>query len=272
MDPNESSTRKAVPVSPPQGLSSGPDAFSMQAGFKASVPVLLGYVSIGLACGVVERTAGMSILEIFLMSLLLYAGSAQFITAGMLGAGAAPAAIIPTVAIVNLRHLLLSAALAPSLRRLPLWQSLTVGAELTDETFAVASAAWAGRETGSARWFWGLNVAAQATWILATVLGGLLGSLVGDIGRLGLDFALPAMFAGLLILGLQGRPRPGLGAAVAAGAGVLAVGLTLWLGGTAPIILATILAAGVGAFFEWRAERRMASASRSKAERRADPC
>jgi 4-azaleucine resistance transporter AzlC len=248
------------------------NAFSMQAGFKASVPVLLGYLSIGLACGVVERTAGMSILEIFLMSLLLYAGSAQFISAGMLSAGAGPAAIIPTVAIVNLRHLLLSAALAPSLRRLPLWQSLTIGAELTDETFAVASAAWAGREAESARWFWGLNIAAQSTWILATVLGGLLGSLVGDIGRLGLDFALPAMFAGLLILGLQGRPQPGLGAAVAAGAGVLAVGLTLWLGGTAPVILATVIAAGVGALYDWRTERRIITTARAKAERRIDPC
>lgn len=82
-------------------------------GFKDCIPTLLGYLSIGFAAGVVERTAGFTLLEIALISLLLYAGSGQFIAAGMIAAASPILSIIVTIFFVNARHLLLSAALAP---------------------------------------------------------------------------------------------------------------------------------------------------------------
>lgn len=234
---------------------STPDSSSFKAGVLAALPIVPGYLSIGLACGVIERSAGLSILEIFLLGLLLYAGGAQFVVAGMVGAGASASTIVPTIGFLNLRHLLYATALAPSLRRLKLWHSLSIGVGLTDEAFAVDSNAWAGREADSPRWFWGLHITAQASWILATVLGGLLGSLVVDLTALGLDFALPAMFLGLLALGLQGRPKPGIGWATAVLGGAAAVGLSLVISGTLPVVLAAVGAAVVGALLEWRAEQ-----------------
>lgn len=107
-------------------------------GVKDCVPTLLGYLSIGLAAGVVQKTAGLSIAEIALMSLILYAGSAQFIAAGMIAASSSPTAIIITILFVNLRHLLLSAALSPYFRHLSPLRNILVGSLLTDETFGVA--------------------------------------------------------------------------------------------------------------------------------------
>lgn len=252
---------------------SHPNSHSFKAGVLAALPILPGYISIGLACGVIERSAGLSILEIFLLGLLLYAGGAQFVVAGMVGAGATASTIVPTIGFLNLRHLLYATALAPSLKRLKLWQSLTVGYGLTDEAFAVDSNTWAGKEAESPRWFWGMHITAQASWILATVVGGLLGSLVVDLTALGLDFALPAMFLGLLALGLQGRPRPGIGWVTAVLGGALAVGLSLVISGTLPVVIAAVGAAVVGALLEWRAERLAATrASHEETERGAKEC
>ena len=80
--------------------------------------MVLGYLGIGLAAGVVERAAGMSYAEVLLISTVLYAGSAQFVVTSMLSLASPAAAIVLTVFFLNLRHLLLSAALAPALRYL----------------------------------------------------------------------------------------------------------------------------------------------------------
>jgi 4-azaleucine resistance transporter AzlC len=98
----------------------------------------LGYLSIGFAAGVVGKTSGLSVTEITLMSVLIYAGSAQFILAGMVAAQSSATAIIFTIFFLNLRHLLLSAALSPYFRHLSPLKNLLIGSLLTDETFGVA--------------------------------------------------------------------------------------------------------------------------------------
>lgn len=107
-------------------------------GVKDCIPTLVGYLSIGFAAGVLEKTAGMSIMEIILLSALLYAGSAQFIAAGMMVAGSSATAIIVTIFLVNLRHILLSASLSPYFQQLSPIRNMLVGSLLTDETFGVA--------------------------------------------------------------------------------------------------------------------------------------
>ena len=78
---------------------------------------------------------------------MLYAGSAQFVVASMVAVASPAAAVVVTVFFVNLRHLLLSAALAPALRRVPAWKNALIGAQLTDETFVIA---WGRTATGGA--------------------------------------------------------------------------------------------------------------------------
>lgn len=127
------------------------------------------------------------------MSLLVYAGSSQFIAAGLLASGVAAPAIISTTFLVNLRHLLMSTALVPSLR-----ENALLAYGITDETFAVNTAVLQGRPAAK-RCVAGLHAAAQSSWVVASEVGALAGRLVvTNTEAFGLDFALPAMFVGLV--------------------------------------------------------------------------
>jgi 4-azaleucine resistance transporter AzlC len=213
-------------------------------GARAALPVVLGYLGIGLAAGVVERAAGMSYAEILLLSTVLYAGSAQFVVASMLGSPAP--GIVLTVFFLNLRHLLLSAALAPRLRGVPAWKNALLGVQLTDETFVVASS----QPRLRPGWMAGLNLAAWSAWAAANLAGALLSGYAGDIEALG--FALPAMFAGLLVFQLK-SPVAWLGGGLAAASGI---GIhALWPGPWA-IVGATLLGATLGLALErWKSGR-----------------
>jgi 4-azaleucine resistance transporter AzlC len=216
------------------------------AGARAGLPVVLGYLSIGFAAGVVERAAGLSVAEVALLSLVLYAGSAQFVFAAMIAAASPPAAVVVTIFFVNLRHLLLSAALAPALARVPAWKNALIGAQLTDETFVIAWSRVAAGGALTAPWMWGLNLSAYSAWALANVAGALLGEALGDSRRLGFDFALTAMFAALLVLQLAVAPARTRAMLVAVAAALGAVALSQVLPGTWFVIVATLLAATLG--------------------------
>jgi 4-azaleucine resistance transporter AzlC len=222
---------------------------SFAGGIRAASPVMLGYVPIGFAFGVLARGAGFTVAEIGLMSLLVYAGSAQFIGAGLFAAGTAIPAIISTTFLVNLRHLLMSTALVPSLREHPPWMNSLLAYGITDETFAVNTGLLQGRKAPAA-YVAGLHIASQLSWIVASVAGALAGQMVGNTEALGLDFALPAMFVGLLMPNFASPDRrPRVAAALVAA--FLAVGITVvWPGTSWNIIAATVAAATVGVLWK----------------------
>lgn len=222
-------------------------------GVKDCLPTVLGYLSIGFAAGVIEKTAGMSLAEIALMSLLLYAGSAQFIAAGMLASSSPATAIIFTVFFVNLRHLLMSAALAPYFRHLPAWKNVLVGSQLTDETFGVAVTQLSGKSKGSFQWMFGLNLAGYLNWLLANLAGGIFGQWMTSPEQFGLDFALPAMFIGLLVLQLIERSKYSLDLIVAFSAVLVAVIGSVFISESAGVLIAIIIAASLGVWIEkWK--------------------
>lgn len=171
------------------------------------VPTLLGYISIGFACGIVANSAQLSIMEIGLMSVLVYAGSAQFIICAMLISMSPPSAIILTTFLVNLRHFLMSATLAPHFTKYSLINNIGIGTLLTDESFGVATNRLAMGLKLNDRWMHGLNISAYLAWIASCILGGWLGGWISNPEAAGLDFALTAMFAALLILQLYAMPR-----------------------------------------------------------------
>lgn len=226
---------------------------SFLAGVRDCIPTLLGYLSIGFAAGVVEKTAGLSITEIALLSICLYAGSAQFIAAGMMAANGSASAIIITIFFVNLRHILLSAALSPYFRHLTPVRNMLIGTLLTDETFGVAINEAAKRKRISEKWMHGLNITAYANWIVANIAGAYLGQWIADPEKFGLDFALPAMFIGLLVLSMVSRKQWRLDIMVGISAVVLAVGVSLVLGGNIGVIAATLIASTIGMVIErWK--------------------
>ncbi len=79
-------------------------------GMVQAVPIVLGYIPVGFAYGVLAQKAGLSAFNTLLMSIIVYAGSAQLIAVGLVSSGLAPLSIIITTFIVNLRHMLMSAA------------------------------------------------------------------------------------------------------------------------------------------------------------------
>ncbi|MEK4510467.1 AzlC family ABC transporter permease [Paenibacillus sp. FSL K6-2524] len=222
-------------------------------GVKDCIPTLLGYLSIGFAAGVVGNTSGLSIVEITLMSLLIYAGSAQFIVSGMIASHGSPASIILTVFIVNLRHLLLSAALSPYFSRLTPVKTLLIGSLLTDETFGVAINKTTNKNHLSEKWMHGLNITAYLNWIVATLAGAFLGQWISNPEKFGLDFALPAMFIGLLVIQIVSRGKLAKDIVVAISAVVIFLGTSFFLSGSMAIIAATVIAATLGMVVEkWK--------------------
>ncbi|MBP9675194.1 MAG: AzlC family ABC transporter permease [Anaerolineaceae bacterium] len=214
-------------------------------------PVVLGYLPIGFAYGVLAAGAGMSIFNTLLMSLIVFAGSAQLVAVGLIVQGLNPWAIIATTLIVNLRHMLMSASLSPYMN---LWYRGQVAGfcfELTDETFGVHSLRFKHGDPAPGIAIH-INLVCHFAWVLGSLLGVLAGGLIRDVRPLGLDYALPAMFIALLIMQLRGS----LYVAVALIAAVLSIliwstGLTQW-----NVILAAVVAAAVGAGWEqWQTKR-----------------
>lgn len=212
----------------------------MKEGIKAAWPICLGYVPIGLAFGVLAQKAGLNPLEVGLMSLLVFAGSSQFIAVSMLSAGSAAMPIIVTTFTVNLRHLLMSSSLSLFLRRLSRARLSFFAYGITDESFAINFTRF--RE---GRWHWAsalvVNQTANAVWIVSTIMGALGGQFI-PAGSFGIDYALIAMFLCLLVFQLRGKRH----ALTAVMAGVLAVILALLIPGNIYVVIASILAATAG--------------------------
>jgi 4-azaleucine resistance transporter AzlC len=201
----------------------------------------MGYIPIGFAFGVLAQKAGLSARNAVLMSLLVYAGSAQLIAVGLFASGASPVTIIATTFVVNLRHLLMSAALSPFLKRWRVHELLAFAYHITDETFAIHSMRFPSGQVSKVQAF-AINVTAQTSWVFGTWMGGIVGQLIGDVRPLALDYALPAMFIALLVIQIKDRTQ----IVVAAFAGALSVGLVLAGIDRWHVMVATVIGATVG--------------------------
>jgi 4-azaleucine resistance transporter AzlC len=216
-----------------------------RSGVPQAIPIVMGYVPIGLAYGVLAQKAGVSPLNTLLMSIIVYAGSSQLIAVGLIGTGAPPLSIILTTFVVNLRHLLMSAAVSPSLKEWSKPMLAIFAYELTDETFAVHSVRFSADGPHFAEAI-ATNVTSQLAWVMGTGLGILLGNRIADVEPLGLDYALPAMFIALLVLQIADRVQ----IAVALVAGALSVGLLLAGAEQWSVMIATMIGAAIGVVLE----------------------
>lgn len=216
------------------------DSSALVDGCKAAWPICLGYMPIGLALGVLAEKAGLTPFQTGMMSLLVYAGGAQFIAVSMIAAAASPWAIILTTFTVNLRHLLMSSALFLKLEKASGSKLALLAYGITDESFAVNLERY---RQGA----WNIdrvlvvNHSTNLVWIASTMLGACGGRFIPP-GALGIDYALSAMFICLLVFQLRGR----IYVVTAILSGMLAVLLALLLPGNYYIVLAAVVAAAVG--------------------------
>jgi 4-azaleucine resistance transporter AzlC len=209
------------------------------AGLRAEIPILIGVAPFGLIYGVLASSARLPPSLALAMSSIVFAGSAQFIAAGLIAGGVPGVVLVLTTLVVNLRHMLYSASVAPYLRRLsPAWKAV-LAYLMTDEAYAVAITHYEHpAELTYKHWFFlGAGLTLWTTWQLSSAAGIFLGAQVP--AGWSLDFTLALTFIGLVVPAL--RDRASLAAAVSAGlAAVLGAGLPFKLG------LFAAAAAGIG--------------------------
>jgi 4-azaleucine resistance transporter AzlC len=210
------------------------------AGVRAELPLLLGVMPFGLIFGVLGLAVGMPGWAVILSSSLVFGGSSQVVFAQLWGGGTPPPVMVATVGVVNLRHLLYSAAVADYLRNLPWRWKLLLAYLLTDEAFAAAiGRLHDGPATPHRHWFLcGTGFTLWAGWQASTLGGVMLGAAIPPSWSL--DFSIALTFIALLVLSVQRRSDAW--AALAAAVVVLPA-LTL------PHKLGLLVAAGVGIAF-----------------------
>lgn len=169
---------------------------SFRRAFTASVPVLLGYVAIGIGFGLLAVNAGYPAWLALLMSVVIYAGAAQYIAIGLFLSGASLAEIAAVTAVVNLRHVAYGLSLIGPYSRVPLLRPYLVFA-LTDETYALLSSA-SEEEKKDGRFLLWVSALDQSYWALGTAIGAVAGTLL-PFKLEGLEFALTALFIVLTI-------------------------------------------------------------------------
>lgn len=231
-------------------------------GGRHAAPIVAVYLILGFAAGVLGASRGLSAAEILLLSLLLFAGSAQFVFPELYRGAAAE--LVSAVFFINLRHLLYSTALAQQARNLPPATRAAIGAQLTDETFLVASAHLKGGMLSSGAWMMGLNMTSYLSWAAGNLAGALFGG-AADLSVFGVQFAGAAMFIALLFPQITSHARPFAAAAVAAaGGGGAALGLLLFPGpATVTVSAAAAALLGVLVFGANESDRQFAAALRA---------
>lgn len=241
--------RDADPMNARQEMEGAPHMALVKEGMRAAWPICIGYFPLGLAFGILAQKAGFDLLDIALMSVVVFAGSSQFIAVAMLSGGAAPVSIVLTTFMVNLRHVLMSSSLAVYLHRISRRFLFIFAYGVTDESFAVNMVKF--REGG-----WHpyqaltVNHVANLAWIASTILGGYGGQFI-KAGSFGIDYALSAMFLCLLVFQLRGR----IYVLTAIISGSLALAISLLVPGNSFVIIASMLGATAGFALKRYAQR-----------------
>lgn len=189
-------------------------------GFLKCIPVALGVAGYGVVFGVAARQAGLSVAEATLMSATVLAGAAQLIAVELWADGGGVLAVVVTTVVVNLRYVVMGAALRPWFRHLSPRAAYGSVFFTADENWALTM----GELTGGSRqgaFLLGSGLAIWVFWVVATVVGAVGGGVVGDPARYGLDFVLVAVFVAIAVELFEGRSDllPWAAAFVAAVAG-----------------------------------------------------
>ena len=215
------------------------------AGVRSEIPLLIGVFPFGMIYGALAMSAGLTTSAAQAMSSMVFAGSAQFITTQLVRESAPGFVIVLTIAVVNLRHVLYSASLAPHLASLPTrWKAL-LSYLLTDEAYAPSILHYENEGVKLfSHWFLlGAGAALWTIWQISTALGIFLGAAIPDSWSL--DFALPLTFIAMVVPVLKNRPA--IASALSAGCVALAAySLPYKLG----LILAALVGIAIGTLLE----------------------
>ena len=173
-------------------------------GVIAAIPMMIGFIPFGMVLGAQAQQKGFSILGVPFLTALSFAGGSEYAAIGLWTWPPHIFLIVAVTLLVNSRHILMSAVLAPLLNHLPKRKVLPALFFMCDESWAIALAdAARKRKSGASSGFslpfyMGAALALYGTWIVSTTAGGIVGPLIGDVKTIGCDMAFPAVFFVLL--------------------------------------------------------------------------
>lgn len=178
------------------------------AGIKDTLPMVIGAIPFAIIFGAVAVTGGLSPAGAMSMSLFVFAGSAQFIGAGLYAQGVAIGIIVLTTFVVNLRHALYGASLAPYVKHLSHRWLLPLGFWLTDESYAIVIRHYQQHDGSPYKhwYFFGSELIMYLNWQFWTLFGIVAGQQFKDLANLGLDFAMVVTFIGIIVPLIRNRP------------------------------------------------------------------
>ena len=215
-------------------------------GLAAGFPLVLSYVPVAIAFGVVARQSGMSVFDITMMSVLIYAGAAQFMGVNMMNVGAGFFEIIIATFVLNFRHFVMSFSFMNRLRHIKLRKKAPLTLLLTDETFAVSAIHKEEAEKENGIIFYTvLILSAYLSWIIGTIAGALLGDIIPPRLSESMGIALYAMFIGLLVPPVKKEIRLGIIAVIAM---VLNAFFSQFMSSGWSIVLGTVIGGASGIF------------------------
>jgi 4-azaleucine resistance transporter AzlC len=178
------------------------------AGVRATIPLEIGGIPFSLIFGALAVNSGLSPAAAMGFSVFVFAGSAQFIASGLVAQGVGIPLIVFTTFIVNVRHALYGATLAPHMKHLPQRWLLPLGFWLTDETFVIVINRYNQPDTSPFKhWYHlGSSIIMYLNWNFWTFIGIVAGQSIPDLSQYGLAFAQDVTFIGMIIPQLKNRP------------------------------------------------------------------
>lgn len=168
------------------------DRKSLAAAFPVTVPVLMGYLAIGMAFGFMLQAIGYNFIWAFFMSLTIYAGSGQYLGVSLLSSAAALSTVAVMTLLINFRHLVYGLSMLEKFRGMGLRKFYMIFS-LTDETYALLSSVQPPVGVDPRNFYFSIALLDQSYWILGSVIGAVAGALL-PIDTTGIDFAMTALF------------------------------------------------------------------------------
>lgn len=165
--------------------------------FPQTIPVMAGYISLGIAFGLLLQSKGYGPIWAFLMSLFIYAGSAQFLAVELLAAGATLIQVALLTFLLNFRHLFYGLSMIEKYRGTGIRKFYLIFG-LTDETYALLTGYKTPDGLRDKDYYFAVTLMNQFYWVLGCVLGSVAGSII-PFDMTGIDFAMTALFAVLVV-------------------------------------------------------------------------
>lgn len=220
-------------------------------GMRSAIPVILGFVPVGIAYAIMARQAGFSVAQTCGMSLAVFAGASQMMAVGMYVQGASVFAMILATFILNLRHLIMSTCVVNRMRKDSTKIKLLAAFGVTDESFAIFTTE---KEEKCSAWFFlGLITVTYTSWNAGTLIGAVASDFLPEIVTASLGIALYAMFLGILVPNLSHNGRLAILVLLTAVCNSI---LTQFIPSSWALILSTLVCAFAGIFFVEPGEER----------------